>query len=166
NRLKDPEGPLFSTLNNISKTTAHLEGITGDLDAGKGTMGQLLKSSALIETIQRELDKVDGILADFKGASSEAPEAMGRVLESLDRVKHVLDETFESVSSIKRTLKAVEKGSSEVPTMARSVRRGIQEARDSLGNADKVIQSLQKNILIRGNLPPDPKGETTDAGLR
>lgn len=165
-RLKDPEGPLFTTLDNVSKTTSHVEGITGDLNAGRGTMGQLLKSSALLETIQDALDKVDGILVDVKEASSRTPKTMDQVQESLDRVKHILDEVFESVSSIKSTLKEVEKGSSEIPTVTRSVRRGIQEARDSLDNADKIIQSLQKNILIRGNLPPEPEGETTDAGLR
>ncbi len=165
-QLKDPKGPLFTTLDNVSKTTHHIEGITGDLNAGKGTMGQLLKSSALLETIRSELDKVDGILADLKEASAKTPGTMGQVQESLDGVKQILDEVFESVSSIKAVLKDVEKGSNDIPAVTRAARRGIMEARDSLDDADKIIQSLQKNIFIRGNLPAEPKGETTDAGLR
>ena len=36
----------------------------------------------------------------------------------------------------------------------------------SLEDADKIIQSIQKNPLIRGNLPPVPEARSTDAGLR
>jgi len=165
-RLKDPEGPLFTTLDNVNKTTYHVEGITRDMQAGRGTVGQLLKSTRLLEMIQAELDRVDVILESVGEASRRTPRTMDQVQESLDKVKTILDEVIKSVSSISIVLKEVEKGSGEIPKLTQSAKRGIQEMRDTLENADKIIQSLQNNFLIRPNLPPEPQGEATDAGLR
>ncbi len=165
-KLKDPQGPLFATLDNAYKTTFHIEGITRDMQAGKGTVGKLLKSSELLDAIQSQLEKVDNILKSVAEASTRAPKTMDQVQDSLDSVKSILDEVLESVSRIKRILGEAEKGSREIPKISQSARRGIEEARTALEDADKIMQSLQKNILIRSNLPPEPKGETVDAGLR
>jgi len=165
-RLKNPEGPLFATLNHIHKTTIHVEGITRDIQAGKGTMGQFLKSSQLIEMILAELEKVDAILKNVQVASTKAPEAMTQLQVSLDKVKDILDEVFESVTSVKTVLQEVENGSHDVPKLTQSAKRGLSELRETLDNADKILQSLQKNIFIRPNIPPETKGERTDAGLR
>lgn len=165
-QLKDEEGPLFTTLNNIHKATYHLEGITRDIQAGRGTMGQLFKSSELIEKIFLELDRVDGILQNVQAVSINAPEAMDQLQASLEKIKLILDEAFESVSSIKVVLQEVEKGSHDIPELTQSAKRGLRELRETLDNADKILQSLQKNIFIRYNLPPETKGKRTDASLR
>lgn len=165
-RLKDPKGPLFTTLDNAYSTTFHVEGITRDLQAGRGTVGKLLKSPDLLDKIQAELDRVDVILENLGEASKRTPRTMDQVQESLDRVKRVLDEVIKSVSSISIVLKEVEEGSGEIPQLTQSAKRGVQEMRDTLENADKILQSLQNNFLIRPNLPPEPKGEATEAGLR
>jgi phospholipid/cholesterol/gamma-HCH transport system substrate-binding protein len=165
-KLKDPQGPLFATLDNAYKTTFHVEGLTRDMQAGKGTVGKLLKSSELLDAIQSQLKKVDKILENVAEASTRAPKTIDRVTDSLDSVKSILDEVLESVSRIKRILGEAEKGSREIPKISQSARRGLEEARTALEDADKIMQSLQKNILIRSNLPPEPKGETVDAGLR
>jgi phospholipid/cholesterol/gamma-HCH transport system substrate-binding protein len=165
-RLKDPEGPLFATLDHINKTTIHAEGIARDLQAGQGSMGQFLKSSQLIDTILSELDKVDAILKNVQIASTRAPEAMTQLETSLEKVRLILDEVFDSVSSIKIVLQEVEKGSPDIPRITRSAKQGLRELRETLDNADKILQSLQRNIFIRSNLPPETTGERTDAGLR
>jgi len=165
-RLKDPEGPLFTTLSNINKTTSHVEGITRDMQAGKGTMGQFLKSSELIEAILSELGKMDAILKNIQVASAKAPEVMVQLQASLDKIGDILDEVFENVSSIKIVLQEAEKGSHNIPELTRSAKHGLQELRDTLDNADKILKSLQKNIFIRSNIPPETKGGRTDAGLR
>jgi len=165
-QLKDPEGPLFKALNNINMATIHVEGITRDIQAGRGSLGQFLKSSDLIEAVLSELDKVDGILTNIQSASEKAPDAMVQLQASLDMVKQILDEAFESVSSIKIVLQEVEEGSHDIPEVTKSAKRGLRELRDTLDNADKILQSLQKNFFIRSNLPPETKGEMTDTGLR
>jgi phospholipid/cholesterol/gamma-HCH transport system substrate-binding protein len=178
--LKDPEGPLFSALENINKSTQHIESITKGIEAGDGTLGNLLTSTQLLDAIVIRLESVGEILAYLSEASSKTPATVDQVQSSLTGVKEITDGVAESVAVLKNilteieknmpTLQAilgnVEKGSRDVPQITTSVTRIIQEARDEIENVDKVIHSLQNNFLIRPNLPPEPVGENTDAGLR
>ncbi|MCK4466739.1 MAG: MCE family protein [Desulfobacterales bacterium] len=150
--MRDPDGPFFTTIDNLNKTIFHLEAITGDIQAGKGTVGSMLKSREVLQIILDDLDKVTQILKSIAEASSKTPEITNKVLDS--------------ISSIKRILKEVEEGSHDIPEVARSTKRGVNEIREGVENIDKVVESLQKNFLIRPNLPPEPKGKNVDAGLR
>lgn len=150
--MRDPDGPFFTTINNLNKTISHLEAITGDIQVGKGTVGSMLKSREILESVLDVLDKVSQILESMAKASSKAPEITNKVLDSL--------------SSIKRILKELEEGSYDIPKVTRSTKRGINEIRDGVENIGKVVESLKKNFLIRSNLPPEPKGKNIDAGLR
>lgn len=150
--MRDPDGPFFTTVNNLNKTVSHLEAITGDIQAGKGTVGSILKSREVLQIILDDLDKVTQILESIAKASSKTPE--------------ITNEVLDSISSIKRILKEVEEGSHDIPEVTRSTKRGINEIRDGVENIDKVVDSLKKNFLIKPNLPPEPKGKNIDAGLR
>lgn len=178
--LKDPKGPLFSTLENVNQTTQHLENITKGIEDGDGTVGNLLTSTQLLDAILIRIESVGEILAYLSEASSKTPDTVDQVQNSLRGVKEITDGVTESVALLKNILtefeknmpniqsilENAEKGSRDVPEITTSVTRIIQEARDEIENVDKVIQSLQNNFLIKPNLPPEPIGENTDAGLR
>ena len=157
--MRDPDGPFFTAVDNTNKTISHLEAVASDIRAGKGVIGGLLKSRALLKTIQNDLDKTGTILENIADAATKTPETMVRI-------KKIGDGVLDCISSIKKILKEVEEGSSDIPKVTESTKRGINEIRDGVENIDKVVQSLQKNILIRSNLPLEPKGENVDAGLR
>ena len=70
------------------------------------------------------------------------------------------------MNTINKILANIEKGSHDVPAVTRMTKHGIREIRDGMQEADKVVQSVQKSFLIRPNLPPEPKGEDIDTGLR
>jgi phospholipid/cholesterol/gamma-HCH transport system substrate-binding protein len=178
--LKDPEGPLLSAIENVSKTTQHIEIITKRIETGEGTLGNLLMSTRLLDDILLRLKSVGDILAYLSEASSKVPATVDQaqtdlagveeltmgVTESAAILKNILLEIETNMPTLKAILKNVEKGSQDVPEITTSTTRGIQEIRDGVENADKVFQSLQKNVLIKPNLPPEPVGENTDAGLR
>ncbi len=111
------------------------------------------------------LDKLDKILENINKASLKAPGVMDQVQDNLAALKKLRDDVSESVSSIKRIIKQVEE-SHDVPEITRSVKNGIQEIRYGAEEIDKVVQSLQKNLLIKSNLPPEEEPENIDAGLR
>ncbi len=171
--LRDPGGPLFSTIDNINK-------IVDDVEAGRGTVGNLLKSRELIENMLARLDQAGNILEDLSDASELAPEAVTRVNENLGTMKQIEDSVLQSVGDISIIVKEieesakklkviitnVEKVSHDVPGVAQSAKKGIREIRDGVENIDKVFKSLQKNILIRSNIPDEPEGEAIDSGLR
>ncbi len=185
--LKDPQGPLFASLENfnqatqnINQATQHIETVTAGIQTGEGTIGNLLTSTQLLDVILSRLEKVGDILADISEASAKTPAAVDQVQSSLADVKEITRGITESVAVLKNIflelennlptisaiLNNVEEGSRDVPEITTSVTRIIQEARTEIENVNKVIRSLQNNFLIKPNLPPEPVGENTDAGLR
>jgi len=171
--LKDPDGPLFSALNRTERAMAHMESIVKTVDKGEGTLGSLIRTDALMEHILNNLDQISGILKDVGIATAEIPGAVDRakaiedgIYEAIPRVKEILAEIRASALSLKKTLQNIETGSQDIPRVTRAADRGIQEIRQGVENIDAVVESLQQNFLIRKNLPPEPEGRATDAGLR
>lgn len=179
-QLKAHDGPLMVSLNNIEKTTTNLEKLTNSLQAGEGTAGSILQSRELIEALLARIDKLGEILDNLSRATEKTPQTVELVNTNLEtlkrfsakasgsfsRLENILREVDESIRSIKTTLANFEEGSHDIPAIIKSARQGIDEIRDSVEDADKIIQSVQKNPLIRGNLPPVPEARPTDTGLR
>jgi len=147
--LRDPEGPLFRSLNSIEKNLRNVETVTADLKEGKGTVGQLLRSDELIDRVNTSMERLDNVLQNLEGAT---PEVTANLKESMEKIREITAH--------------LEKGSRDVPAVIRTTKRGIQEIRDGVDEINRVVKSLEKNPLIKGNLPPKPEGKDLDAGLR
>lgn len=150
--MRDPEGPLYSSLDSIAKTLAHIEAVTHEIREGKGSVGGLIRSDELLQKIYEQLEHVNRILTNVEQATAKTPD--------------VVDGLRKSMNMINEILANIEKGSQDLPVVTKSTKQGIREIRDSVEEVDKVVQSVQKNFLIRPNLPPEPKGENIDTGLR
>jgi phospholipid/cholesterol/gamma-HCH transport system substrate-binding protein len=171
--LKDPQGPLIETLNNVNAITAHVAAITAEIEAGRGTLGELVASRALMAKVDDRLVQMESILTDLKQASARTPATMDLVNGNLSQLETAgralslgIEEIRTAVATLQVSLDNIAAGSGEVPEITRTFRLGIQEIRDGVEDIDQVVQSLQKNILIRGNLPEVPTPEVPDAGLR
>ncbi len=147
--LRDPKGPLFVSLNSIEKNLKNLETVTTGLKEGEGTAGQLLRSDELINRVNTSMERLDNVLKNVEGAT---PEVTANLRESMEKIREI------TVN--------LEKGSREVPAVIRTTKRGIQEIRDGVDEINRVVKALEKNPLVRGNLPPKPEGKDLDAGLR
>ncbi|MCX5833566.1 MAG: MlaD family protein [Deltaproteobacteria bacterium] len=100
--LQDPGGPLFSSLRSVDQTLKDVKTIVADVEAGKGTVGGLLKSDELLEKINDAMDKIDQILANAEKGSEDVP-AITR------STKRGLQETRDAVREIDRLVKAAQK---------------------------------------------------------
>ena len=147
--LRDPEGPLFKSLNSIEKNLKNMETVTADLKDGKGTVGQLLRSDELINRVNTSMERLDHVLANLEGAT---PEVTANLKESMEKIREITAN--------------LERGSRDIPAVIRTTKRGIQEIRDGIDEINRVVQAVEKNPLIKGNLPPKPEGKDLDAGLR
>lgn len=147
--LRDPEGPLFRSLNSIEKNLRNVETVTADLKDGKGTVGQLLRSDELIDRVNTSMERLDNVLQNLEGAT---PEVTANLKESMEKIREITAN--------------LERGSREVPAVIRTTKHGIQAIRHGVDEINRVVKSLEKNPLIRGNLPPKPEGKDLDAGLR
>jgi len=163
--MRDPKGPLFASLDSFNRTLSYFERVARDIEAGKGTIGGIIRSRVLLDKILSDVDKLGEILENINKASLKTPVIMDQVQDNLAAVKKIGDDVSESVSSIKRIVKQVEENR-DIPEITHSVKNGIKEIRDSVDEIDKVVQSLQKNFLIKPNLPPEEEPENIDAGLR
>ena len=150
--LRDPEGPLYASLDSMAKAMAHIEAVTREIREGKGSVGKLVHSEELLQKIYEQLNHVNRILTTIEDASEKTPDIMDGLRKSMNMINQILVNT--------------EKGSRDVPAVTKSTKHGIREIREGVEEIDKVVQSAQKSFLIRANLPPEPKGENIDAGLR
>ncbi|MDL1967086.1 MAG: MlaD family protein [Deltaproteobacteria bacterium] len=163
--IRDTNGPLFTALDSFNRTLSCFERVARDIEAGKGTIGGIIRSRVILDKILGDLDKLGEILENINKASSKTPGIMDQVQDNLATAKKIGNDVSESVSSIKRIVKQVEE-SHDIPEITHSVKNGIKEIRDGVDEIDKVVRSLQENFLIKHNLPPEEKPENIDAGLR
>lgn len=178
--LSDPEGPLLVSLNNIERVSRNIEKITSDLEAGKGPMGLMLKSENLLQQLVNNMEKMGHILENIDLAASSAPDTMhlvnenlaafrdtgGAINEGVEEAKQILKDIRKSTGDLQTIMENIKAGSHQVPEITTTFKEGILEIRQGVEEVDRVVESLQKNVLIRGNLPPDPVAQPTDAGAR
>ena len=150
--LRDPEGPLFAALESTKQILAHIETVTRDVKDGKGPVGDVLRSEAMLKSIRKDVENVEQILGHVKKTTEQAPQMM--------------EDLKAGVQDIKKIIANIEKGSEDVPEVTRTTKRGISEIREGVKNIDDVVQAIQKSPLIKSNLPPEEKGKPVDAGLR
>ncbi len=178
--IKDPHGPLMTTLTNIEKNSTQLLQITGSIGQGQGSLGSLVASRELVDGVLSNLEKVNGLLDDLRATSSRGPVIMDQVsdnlatirtagsgvVENVHTLKGILEEARESLETIQVILENLKQGSQDIPRVTATAREGIREIREGVADVDRVVQSLQRNIIIRTNLPDEPLSLDTDAGIR
>lgn len=178
--LSDPQGPLRTALDNINKTSQHVESVTADLKDGKGPAGALLQSEAILAKIQLNMDRISDILENINRTTAQAPQTMTLVRENLSayrdagqavnqrvaQAKEVLNNIQVAAKDLQIIMKNIKTGSVKVPRIATSFLDGVEEIREGVEQIERVVDSLQQSILIRGNLPEEPDARITDAGAR
>lgn len=178
--LNNPEGPLKASLDNIQLASEHLVRITADLDAGKGVLGALVKSETLLGEVETSIDRLSDILSSIEQAAAQTPRTMELVQESLNvyrqsgvslntrmnEAQMLLEEINRAMVDLQAILANIKIGSSEIPKIATTFRDGIKEIREGVEQVNRVVDSMQQNVLIRSNLSEEPRPEGIDAGAR
>jgi methyl-accepting chemotaxis protein len=123
---------------------------------------------------------MNALLADIQAAAARGPVLMDQVGDNLATIQSagsgivqnvevlsaILDEARASIESFHVILENLERGSQDIPQVTATARDGIREIRQGVENIDRVVQSLQRNVIIRSNLPDEPTSMNMDAGLR
>lgn len=178
--LKDPQGPIVTTLANLERTSLHLSQITGRIDRGEGALGSLVTSRELVDRVLLNIDKVNTVLDDIQLTSAKAPAIMDQVSGNLTTIqtvgagmaenvltlKTILEDTRLSLETIQVILDNLKRGSQDIPRVTDTAKEGIREIREGVEDIDRVVQSLQRNVFIRSNLPNETISMDTDAGIR
>jgi phospholipid/cholesterol/gamma-HCH transport system substrate-binding protein len=150
--IKDPNGPLFASLNGLNNTINNIETLTNDMKNGKGSLGAILTS-------EKSSNSINQILSDIHKTSNSLPDI-------LENVKNILIKIDTASNLLNASLENIKKGSNDVPQITRSVSDGVEEIRDNVKNLDKIITSLKDNFLIKFNLPKEAKEKDINMDLR
>ncbi|RJQ84951.1 MAG: MCE family protein [Desulfobacteraceae bacterium] len=178
--LSDPKGPLWSSLDNLERVTADVQQITSGLEAGRGPLGVLLKSEDLLQRMTENIRRIDVILENIDTAGARAPHAMALLEEnlvifgqsgqsiqaSMQQVQHILADVHQAADDLQVIMQNVKTGSHRMPQITATFKEGIQEIRQGVEQVNRVVESMQRSILIRTHLPPEALPAKTDAGAR
>jgi phospholipid/cholesterol/gamma-HCH transport system substrate-binding protein len=178
--LSNPKGPLLTTLSNLEKISSNVRQITSTIEEGKGPIGLLLKSENLLQRMEENIQRIDEIVENINAASAKAPHAMALVENnlsvfqqtgqsmqaSMEQVHQILANVQKTAADLQVVVQNVKAGSHNVPQITTTFKDGIQEIRQGVQQVNRVVESMQKSILIRSNLPPEIMPAKTDADAR
>jgi len=134
-RLKDPEGPLFSVLYDMKD-------VMNQLNKGEGSLGRLVME----EDLYREARMA---IKDLGEASASITELGNTVANGI----HLLPDTMEQINEITRKLDHVMARLKTATERAPAMQREVE---DALTEVNRVLESLKKSFFIRNNLPQEP----------
>jgi phospholipid/cholesterol/gamma-HCH transport system substrate-binding protein len=159
--LGDRNGPLMGTLQNVKQ-------LTGTMEQGRGSLGRLIRRDELYLKIMEELDALSKILASVRETADQSVTIGSHVARLSERLatasEHAPEMALQFQEIVNRMVRVsllLEKSMTEVPEISQQAREGMREV-------NRILDSIQKNFLIRPNLPPprrpathglEPRGE-------
>ena len=165
--IREPEGPLFRILNDIATTIGHIEKITGELQAGKGTVGSLLKSNQMVNSIHEKLNKVgaileniettaatlprkatriDGILDHIHDATAKTPAAMDKVQDNLSTIQAVGEGLVENITELKAILKEVKENLDAFKVILNNMEKASFDVPKITRSTDEGIKEIRESF--------------------
>ena len=160
------EYEIGEKLENIGKILEDLAQITGTVEAGKGSLGRLVKSDELYQQISDELDAIGRFVATLQETADHLARAGAKIEEGSKNVEKATREVPEMVDKVQELLDRLlrvnalmEKAMTEVPEISTQAREGMREV-------NRILESVKENFLIRPNLPPSPESESHGLEIR
>jgi phospholipid/cholesterol/gamma-HCH transport system substrate-binding protein len=134
-RLKDPEGPLFSVLYDIKE-------VTNKLNKGEGSLGRLVME----EDLYREARIA---IKDLRETSASINELSDNMAKGILLLPDTMEKINQTAHKLEHVMSRLETATERAPAMQR-------EVEDTLTEVNRIIESLKKSFFIRHNLPQEP----------
>jgi phospholipid/cholesterol/gamma-HCH transport system substrate-binding protein len=146
-QLKDSKGPLLGTLGNIEQLTAAI-------NEGRGTLGRIVRGEDLYQRLVDELEAISKILASIQKTADHSARIGANVEQMSENLATATRKAPEMTAQVQELLNRMikvslllEKAMTEAPAISRQAREGMREV-------NRILDSIQKNFLIRPYLPP------------
>ncbi len=165
--IQDPKGPLFSLFDHANNSLGSLDLIVQDIRSGKGTLGDILVSRALIDNIQDKIDRVGSILENVNQVTARMPQTMAVVQDTLKasqplmkglgkataKVPRTLDEVQRTLKVSQKVMKDITKATVKLPQTIDQVQATIgtfkatgEELITTLKGTKKILNGAQRTI--------------------
>jgi phospholipid/cholesterol/gamma-HCH transport system substrate-binding protein len=149
-QLGDRNGPLMGTLENVRQ-------LTGTMEQGRGSVGRFIRGDEFYLKIMGELDALSKILVSVQETAhrsvtigTHVERLSERLAAASEHAPEMALQFQEIVSRMVRVSRLLEKSMKEAPEIS-------QQARDGIREVNRILDSIQKNFLIKSNLPPPPR---------
>jgi len=170
-RLKDPEGGLFGTLDNIKEMTARLKDPKGQIftsldnihhitDRLKDPKGELFQTIDNLASISQKMKKGEGsvgrllikddLYRKIEEEINKVDSVLGNIELTTTRIPVIIDKAEKRLIEIKKPLTELDNILKDVPEIMNTVKRELDAISD-------ILSSVKENFLIKRNLPPAPK---------
>ncbi len=110
--------------------------VTSAVAEGEGTLGKLITDDATFQGIEGTLSNIQTITGNVADVSGNLGKSVPPILNKVGTITN-----------------QVEKATRSAPEISREAREGLHEV-------NRVLDSVKRNFLIRGNLQPVPEPET------
>jgi ABC-type transporter Mla subunit MlaD len=107
----------------------------------------------ILESAERSVASVEKTLAGLDGIRSRLEEFSGTLPELRAEFERAAPKVQESLDHLKSGLANLDRGLERFPSLAVDTAFAVEDAR-------RVLESLKRNFLIRGNLPDDSGAES------
>ncbi len=153
----------------LMRFLAALRSVTEDIEQGRGTIGRLARDEELGERVERlvvgleetvtglkltveNLARASSDLAEFarvaRGESEALPGLTNQVRESLTRLDGLLGDFRNVLSDAPAMVRDLRQSAAALPAL-------VLQAQETLREAERLIEGLQRHWLFRGSVPPE-----------
>ncbi len=163
---------VISTLEDVKAIIENVRATTEPLAKGRGTVGKLLHDEEMARSVQQMVADARDLTAnlkavseDLRAVSAEVKPRAHDVLTEVDAAVHQASDTLKTLDALLADVMAlvatVTKALGEAEAIVHNIRMAtdglpeiVRKSDRALAEANRVIDSLKRNILIRGNLDP------------
>jgi ABC-type transporter Mla subunit MlaD len=162
--LAENSGRLFNkverTIEEVGDTLVAARKVLDSINAGEGLAGGLIKDKELparvtriLESTERSVASIEKTLSGLEGIRSRLEEFSGTLPAIRSEIERAAPKIQESLDHLKSGLANLDRGLERFPSLAVDTAFAVEDAR-------RVLESLKRNFLIRGNLPEDSGAES------
>jgi phospholipid/cholesterol/gamma-HCH transport system substrate-binding protein len=124
---------LRETRQHLDQLTVRLESMAAGVEQGKGTVGKLLTDT---------------------GLADEAQEAVAQANEAMSQLQSVVTNLNAAVKNVRAATERLPEITGAVADEARDLPGLVQQTQSSMREAERLIEAMQKNWLVRKHVNP------------
>lgn len=163
---------VIKTLEDVAAIIENIRATTEPIAAGRGTVGTLIHDEEMARSVTQMVKDARDVTANLKavtddlravsaearprveGMMTEADVAVRRVGETMKTVDALLADVMRLVATVTTALGEAEAIVHNIRLATDGLPEAMRKTDRALAEANRVIDAVKRNILIRGNLEP------------
>ncbi len=153
----DKNGPIGELLASINYT---MDGVNSNIIPEiENALADITKISGSIVLLGRELETIEGLVPKLLDPEGSIAKILDDDNELYNEVYSILDELHKSMTQVRELTEYFNGLSPEISSLVENTGTAIEEA-------EKVLQGIKNNPLLRGGIEEEKKQDSVSSGIR